>query len=83
MENSFLGSDCFFRSGVTIACLKSEGKIPSERDRLIRCVMGWVKESMQAFNSLVGIRSREQEELEEPRIIVRISCSVTGLKQES
>ena len=68
----------FFRSGVTIACLKSEGKVPSVRDRLIRCAMGCVKESMQDFNNLVGIRSREQEELEEPRIIVRTSCSVTG-----
>ena len=61
-----------------MACLNSAVQIPSVRAKLMRCAIGRVNESMQDFNNLVGIRSREQEELEELRIIVRTSCSVTG-----
>jgi hypothetical protein len=44
----------------------------------MRCVIGGVKESMQDFSSLVGIRSREHEESEELSSILRTSCSVAG-----
>ena len=52
-------------------------------ERLIRCVIGGVNESMQDFNNFVGIRSREQEESVELCIVFRTSFSVTGSKLES
>ena len=45
--------------------------------------MGGVNDPIQDFSNLVGIRSREQEELEELNITERISCSVTGRKLDS
>lgn len=46
----------------------------------MRVVIGGSKTSMQCFISLVGIRSREQVELEEDKIARRTSASVAGAK---
>ena len=62
------GRENFFRRGLTIAILKESGKIPSERDKLIRVVIGTSKASMEDFKSLVGIRSRSQVELDAENI---------------
>ena len=42
----------FLRSGLTMAVLKEDGKIPSESERLMREVMGGTRESMHDFRSL-------------------------------
>ena len=49
----------------------------------MRCVIGGVSGSIQDFSSLVGIKSREQEESVELSIMLRTLCSVTELKLES
>ena len=51
----------FLRRGVTIACLKGEGKVDSERQRLRRVVIGGRREFKQDLRSQVEIVSRKQE----------------------
>jgi len=68
----------FLRRGVTIACLKEEGKVDSERQRLRRVVMGVRRESKQDLRNHVGIMSREQEESGEERIRFLTSSGVVG-----
>ena len=48
-----------------MAVLKSEGKVPSERERLIRVVMGLVKISIQDLSRKVGMMSNAQVESED------------------
>ena len=52
----------------------------SERERLMRVVMGWSKESRHDFSNLVGRMSREQVESLDDRIIILTSSGVAGVK---
>ena len=64
--------------GVTIACLRVEGKESSESARLTRCVMGCRNILMLALRNLVGIMSKEQVESLDLVTISRISSAVAG-----
>ena len=74
---------CFFSNGETTACLKDEGNMPSERDRLIRCAIGITRASTQDFRSLVGMASREQDKSVEASMRLRISSGEAGSNLES
>lgn len=63
-----------------MACLKEEGKVLLERQRLRRVVIGGRRESMQDFTRKVGTRSREEVELFADRISFRTSDCVVGEK---
>ena len=56
-----------------MACLKEEGKVASEMQRLRRVVIGRRRESRHCLRRKVGRISREQMELEEERIRFRTS----------
>ena len=63
--------------------MKSDGKTPSERERLIRVVIGSIRASMHDLRRNVGMISRAHEELDDPEIERRTSSVVVGVKQES
>ena len=73
----------FLSKGFTSACLKVEGKDPSDNDMLTIMVMGLMSTSKQDLRRLVGITSRSQEVSEEDMIILLTSSSVDGAKDES
>jgi hypothetical protein len=68
---------------MTIACLKGEGKVDSERQRLRSAVIGCKRESKHDLRSQEGMMSREQEESGEARIRFLTSAGVVGEKLES
>ena len=70
----------FLRRGVTLACLKIEGKVDSVKQRFKSIVIGGKRASRQDFRSQVGMMSREQEELGEERMRDLTSSSVVGAK---
>ena len=59
----------FLRRGWTRACLNDDGKIPSERKRLIRLVMIGPSSLKQIFKEKVGMESRGHCLLSEAEII--------------
>ena len=63
--------------------MRVSGKVPSDRQRLIRFVMGATSTSRQGFNNFVGIGSRLQEASVEVRINLRISSALAGEKEET
>jgi hypothetical protein len=65
-----------------MACLNEGGKVFSERQRLMRVVMGRRRASRHCFRRKVGRMSREQEALELERMIERISSGEVGRKEE-
>jgi hypothetical protein len=66
---------------LTRACLKGVGKIPSEKERLMRIVIGLISELRHCLSNLVGIGSSEQVASEEWRMAFLTSSSVAGEKQ--
>jgi hypothetical protein len=72
----------FLRRGVIKACLKGDGKVDSERQRLRSVVIGGRRESKQDLRSQVGIISSAQEELDDERIRDLTSSAVVGEKLE-
>jgi len=58
--------------------LKDVGKVPSERERLIRVVIGARRESRQDSMSLVGMGSSRQVEFEDERMTRRTSSCDAG-----
>src|SRR6267154_2970696 len=82
MDRSSIGRECFLWRGVTIACLKVSGKVPSEIDRFMRVVIGKMRTSRQDLRRVVGMKSREQVALEEDKIAERTSAVVAGRKDE-
>ena len=70
----------FLIRGVTIACLKEEGKVDSAMHRFMRVVIGGSKASMQDLRSLVGNMSSEQVASVLERISFLTSSSETGAK---
>ena len=53
--------------------MKSDGKTPSERERLIRVVIGSIRASMHDLRRKVGMISRAHEELDDPEMVRRTS----------
>jgi len=43
LESDTLSNEGFFKTGVTVACLKTEGKLPEDVDRLTILVMTGAK----------------------------------------
>ena len=70
------------RSGLTIAVLKEDGKVPSERERLMIVVIGGRRQSIHDFRRIVGMISREHVEFEDERMALRTSSMVAGGKSE-
>jgi hypothetical protein len=62
--------------------LKFSGKMPSDKERLMRVVMGWRRESIHALRRQVGITSDGQEALDEERIATFTSSGVAGRNEE-
>ena len=58
--------------------MKDVGKVPSERERLIRVVIGARRESRQDLMSLVGMGSSGQVEFEDERMTRRTSSCDAG-----
>jgi hypothetical protein len=65
---------------LTSACLKDVGKLPSDRERLIRVVIGTISASRQDLRSLVGRRSESQVESEDAAIAFLTSSMVVGIR---
>jgi hypothetical protein len=65
-----------------MAVLKSDGKVPSESERLMIVVIGGSRESLHDFRSFVGMRSREHVESEEKRMALRTSRVVASEASE-
>ena len=63
--------------------MKSDGKTPTERERLIRMVSISIRASMHDLRRKVGMISRAHEELDDPEMVRRTSSVVVGVKQES
>jgi hypothetical protein len=63
-----------------MACFSREGKVPEDKDRLARMVMGVMSESMQHLSSLVGMGSREHVESDELKINFFISVHDAGAR---
>ena len=76
MARSSLGRDSFFRRGVITACLKSAGTVESAIHRFISWVMDGSRMFKYCFKTLVGRKSKTQEESEEDRIVILTSASV-------
>lgn len=72
---------CFFSRGLTIACLYSEGKEPSAKQKLMSVVIGIKRASRQDLSKTVGITSSEQVESEEFKIAFLTSSGVAGERQ--
>jgi nitrogen regulatory protein PII len=68
--------------GETIACLKFSGKMHSDKERLMRVVMGWRREPIHALTRHVGITSDGQEALDEEGIATFTSSGVAGRNEE-
>ena len=66
---------------MTKACLKEDGKVDSERQRLRSVVIGSSRESKQDLRSQVGIISSGQEELDEERMSDLTSSAEVREKQ--
>src|ERR1043165_2943398 len=56
--------------------------MPSDKERLMRVVMGWRRESTHALRRPVGITSDGQEALDEERIATFTSSGVAGRNEE-
>ncbi len=56
--------------------------MPSDRDKLISVVIGWIRASRQDLRSVVGMTSREQEALEADRMAHRTSSQVAGVSED-
>jgi hypothetical protein len=76
-----LGKECFLRRGRTRADLNSDGKTPSDRQRLMSVVMGCMRASIHDLRRKVGIMSREQEALDDLTIALRTSTVDAGEKE--
>ena len=74
---------CFSSEGFTRACLKVEGKDPSDNDMLTIMVMSVINTSEQNLRRLVEITSRSQDVSEGDMINLLASSSVDGAKDES
>ena len=61
---------------MTIAVLKEDGKVPSERERLMIVVIGGGRQSIHDFRRL------EHVEFEDERMALRTSSMVAGGKSE-
>jgi hypothetical protein len=70
-------------NGITLACLKQDGKVDSVNDRLINVVIAGARASTQDFNMRVGKISSEQVASDEANIADLTSWIVVGLKVES
>ena len=68
----------FLRIGFTCAHLKSSGNKPEQSDAFIMSVIGILKTSKHAFNSMVGSGSRSQDLLGDDMIIFLTSVVVAG-----
>ena len=64
------------------ACLRSLGKIPAERERLINVVIGSRRVSRQDLRSFVGVTPREHEALEADNMACRTSSLVAGVNED-
>ena len=64
-----------------MACLKEEGKVASEMQRLRRVVIGRRRESRHCLRRKVGRISRGQVELDEERIRFRTSSGVVEVRR--
>ena len=60
--------------------MKSVGKVPSDKDKFMRVVIGPTRASMHDLSKEVGIQSREQVALEDVMIICFTSAVVAGVK---
>ena len=78
-----MGDCVFFRNGVTMACLKESGKVPVERHRLIRLVIGGRRTGRQDLRSLVGMESSVQVASEDDRMASETSAEEAGWKSRS
>ena len=63
--------------------MKASGKEPSERDKLIRVVIGMTSASRHDFKRNVGIGSKLQVAFEAESIALRTSVSVAGENVDS
>jgi hypothetical protein len=63
-----------------MACLKGEGKVLSDRDRLTMVVMGKRRESRQDLRRKVGTISRGQDASEDCSMAARTSSRLAGEK---
>ena len=75
---SFVSSPGFFKSGVTIACLKWGGTIPVEKEALTINVINETRSSGHCLVREVGIGSSMQLFVGDFKMSSRISSSVTG-----
>jgi hypothetical protein len=66
---------------LTTACLRSSGKMPSDRDKLMRVVMGTIRASRQDLRSLVGTMSNVQEAFDEDKMARRTSSHEAGVNE--
>jgi hypothetical protein len=82
LDRFSLSRDGFLRSGETTECLKAEGKVPDDKDKLTILVMVGRRAGRQALRSQVGIGSRSHCLLGEFMMAVWTSFSVAGEKME-
>lgn len=70
------------RRGVTIECLKDDGKLPEDSERLTIRVMVGRRTGRHFLRSQVGIGSRSHCLFGDRFMSLRISTSVAGVKEE-
>jgi len=70
----------FFKQRSHNNSVKSVGKVPSDKDKFMRVVLGPTRASMHDLSKEVGIQSREQVALEDVKIICFTSAVVAGVK---
>ena len=66
-----------------MGCLKESGKVPVERQRLIRLVIGGRRAGRQDLSSLVGIESSVQVASEDDMMASETSTEEAGRKKGS
>ena len=71
------------RTGFICAYLKSLGNKPEQSDAFIMSVIGLIKTSRHAFNSMVGSGSRSQDLLGDDMIICLTSAVMAGSNDAS
>ena len=76
--SSSFGRVVFLTNGFTCAHLKYSGNKPEQSDAFIMSVIGIIKASRHASNSMVGSGSRSQDLLGDDMVIFLTSVVVAG-----
>ena len=77
-----MSSDGFLSNGLTIECLKDDGKVPEVSDMLTILVMVGKRTGRHFLRSQVGMGSRSHCLFGESNMSLRISSSEAGVNEE-